>query len=180
MVRARGIKSNTVSTWCRQNSIDYKFVSDLNGVVKEMVGIDLCVYTGGGILNRNFINSFKIGVLNCHSARLPEIRGMNSLEWSLYTKIKTYSTLHFITTGVDMGPIIKRIYHDYSFCSSIAEARGLSIVNTVNDLLHGVEIILSGIYDTTEQRQEEGKQYFTMHPILLEIVEKQLVLDGKL
>lgn len=78
---------------------------------------------------------------------------------------------------LDMGPIIEVIYHDYSSCKSIDQVRGLGIKYAIFDLLYGVKIIISGNYSLYQQKKDQGKNYFSMHPIIKSIVNRKLVRD---
>jgi folate-dependent phosphoribosylglycinamide formyltransferase PurN len=57
------------------------------------------------ILVRRFF-SIDAKILNMHYGLLPDIKGMNSTEWTYFVKNKIYITLHFIDDGIDTGKII--------------------------------------------------------------------------
>lgn len=59
------------------------------------------------ILNSNVINSFKIGVVNIHPGKLPDLRGCTCVEWALYLKRRVYNTAHLMNEQIDHGRIIK-------------------------------------------------------------------------
>ena len=174
-----GITEKKVSTYCKKNGIPYKVVSDLNHFtsLNFIDKVDLGVYTGGGILGEAFLGKFSIGVFNCHGGKLPEMRGMNVSEWSVLLNLPLANTLHFMVRELDMGPIIEVIYHDYSSCKSIDQVRGLGIKYAILDLLYGVKIIISGNYSLYQQKKDQGKNYFSMHPIIKSIVNRKLVRD---
>lgn len=171
-----GIKENKVTNYCRNNGIKYKVVKNLNHQsALNFIGYnDLAIYSGGGIVRKGFLQQFKIGVLNCHSGKLPEIRGMNSGEWSTLLNIPYFNTLHFMVREIDLGPIIALIAHDYSTCITINQLRGKAVEFTILDLIYGTKKIISDNYTLTHQKKEEGKQYYVMHPILKNVVNKKL------
>ncbi len=179
LCKQHNIKENKVSLYCKNNTIKYKIVDNLNSpeTLQFISGTDLAVYTGGGIIRKSFLEKFKIGVLNCHGGKLPEMRGMNVAEWSVLLGIPCVNTLHFMARELDMGPIIEIISHDFDSCENIDQLRGLGINYTVHDLVYGVKKIISNDYQLTVQKKEEGKQYFLMHPILKDIVNKKLFLS---
>lgn len=172
-----GIRITKVSDFCRKHNIAYKIVSDLNAPeTLEFIGDPhLGIYSGGGILRKKFLEKFSIGVLNCHGAKLPEIRGYNTAEWSILMDVPLMNTIHFMVRALDMGPIINCVPHDYSSCINVDQLRGLAIRYTVYDLLNAVELIQEGTYSKVSQKRMEGKQYFAMHRILKNYVNKKLL-----
>ncbi len=57
------------------------------------------------ILKQPIIDSTS-GVINCHPGILPKYRGCTVLEWSIFNGDPVGATAHFMTTGIDEGPII--------------------------------------------------------------------------
>jgi hypothetical protein len=172
-----GLKNKKISDYCRENGIKYKIVGELNdqATLQFIDGADLGIYSGGGIIKKKLLGKFKIGILNCHSGKLPEVRGMNSNEWSTLLNIPYYNTLHFMVREIDLGPIIELIPHDYSSCDNIDKLRGQAVVYAVQDLVHGTKKIIANEYTLSYQKKEDGKQYFIMHPIFKSIVNTKLV-----
>lgn len=162
------IEIQSVVQFCKKNKIDYIRVNSLSSPesINFLEGTDLVIYTGGGILFNSFLNKVKIGVLNCHAAQLPAIRGTNTSEWSILLGIPLATTLHYIVRKIDMGPILSVQQKDYSNCHTINQIRGQATVFAIQDLVSATQKILSGDYTLQEQRLADGKQYYTMHPIL--------------
>ena len=71
---------------------------------------DIIVFTGGGILKNEILNSSKLGILNCHLGILPQYRGMFPHIWAIYNKEfeAIGCTTHFMDEGIDTGPIIAK------------------------------------------------------------------------
>lgn len=180
LISELGIATTKVSDFCFQNNIPFKFVSSLNSpqALKFTEYPDLGVYSGGGILGKKFLERFSIGVLNCHAAKLPEIRGYNTGEWSILLGIPKMNTIHFMVRALDMGPILTYNTHDYSSCITIDQMRGLGIRNAVYDLVRAAKTVSANEYKTTVQQKSDGKQYFAMHPILKAIVNKKLASNS--
>ncbi|MEX0780785.1 MAG: formyltransferase family protein [Balneolales bacterium] len=174
-LKERGMKLIPVSSYCKQNDIPYRFVTSLNSYpsreyIKES---DLVVYSGGGLIRKEFLKIPSVGVLNCHSGPLPAIRGMNVLEWSLLLGIPPANTLHLIDEGVDTGDIIEMIPKKYPLDEGISHLRGKNHIDFIEDMTYGVEKILAGDYNRTPQNIKEGKQYYIMHPMLRSIAESR-------
>ena len=70
--------------------------------------INLGIISGARIINKNIINQIKYGILNIHPALIPEIRGQDSVLWSIEKNIPIGVTAHLIDEHIDMGTIIKR------------------------------------------------------------------------
>lgn len=176
-IKKQGIARISVSEFCINHKIPYQFVKSLNSkkAIAFTQNFDLALYTGGGILGKKFLSNFRIGVLNCHAAKLPEIRGMNSSEWSVLLNIPLQNTLHFMVRKIDMGPLLFWRLHDYSDCKSISSLRGKAIIYTIEDLVWALSRIKSGKIKLTHQMESQGLQYFTMHRIIRSIVNAKLL-----
>jgi folate-dependent phosphoribosylglycinamide formyltransferase PurN len=176
-MKENNIPEISVSQWCKNNSTKFCFVESLNSQksLKFIDGVDYVVYAGGGIVGQKFLDTVTKGVLNCHAGKLPEIRGMNASEWSILLDIPLYNTLHFMVRKIDLGPIIELIPHDYSDCKTINQIRGKAIVYSIQDLVHGIKLILSEKYQQTQQTESAGLQYYVMHPALKSLVNQKLL-----
>jgi len=139
---------------------------------------DLIVFTGGGLIKPEILKIPKKGVLNCHSGILPEFRGMDVVEWTAAEdKMKSVgfgASLHFMDQGIDTGPILIR---------KILEIEPEDTFQTIRDRLEVVmiELIQEGIRNLRDskiecqsQEAQHGRQYFVMHPRILEYAERNL------
>lgn len=68
--------------------------------------LDLGVISGARILSKEVINAFKFGIINFHPGLLPEVRGLDSILWSIYRDIPLGVTSHLIDHKIDAGKII--------------------------------------------------------------------------
>lgn len=90
--------------------VPFYFVKDHNseGVVKKIRGSKSGYIVNAGtprILKSPIINSKK-GILNCHPGLLPDYRGCTCVEWAIYNDDPVGGTVHFISEGIDQGPIL--------------------------------------------------------------------------
>jgi hypothetical protein len=173
-LKNENVYHKTVTSICNANNISYTFVNDLNSKKKfhKFPTYDLGIYCGGGILGNNFLSNFKIGVLNCHAGKLPNVRGMNSSEWSLFLGLPIINTVHFIVRKIDMGPIIYQREIDISNCKSLNDIRGIAVCKLVEDLINAIKLVIKDDYELIEQSLEDGLQYFNMHSIIKNIITK--------
>jgi folate-dependent phosphoribosylglycinamide formyltransferase PurN len=126
---------------------------------------DLIIFTGGNILRSELLGVPRLGVLNVHLGLLPEIRGMSTLEWSLLTRVSVGVTIHYIDSGIDTGPILRR----YEFpcatdCESLSDLRNRLIAFGVEKISDVVSSLDCGALSAAEQVHLDGdSQFFVMH-----------------
>jgi len=48
------------------------------------------------------------GTINAHPGLLPQLRGSSSVGWALYKDLPVGSTVHFVDSGIDTGPVLLR------------------------------------------------------------------------
>lgn len=175
---ANDVQHATVAQACAEASAKLMHVSDLNHTraLSELdkFAPELIVYAGGGILRKPFLNSATLGVLNAHGGPLPEVRGMNASEWALFLGMQPGVTVHWIDAGVDTGPILFFRPQSITRTDTMPDIRGKGVVLSVESLLTAVEQVAAQQVITTEQKKEEGRQYFRMHPLILEIVQDRI------
>jgi methionyl-tRNA formyltransferase len=108
---------------------------------------DLCIQGGTGILKKEVINQFSIGVVNFHPGDLPLYRGCSAPEWQIFENKPVYSTCHFIDEGIDTGDILmKKILHTHnetyeSFRASIYPATAVFVVEVLKSILLDTSLI---------------------------------------
>lgn len=136
---------------------------------------DLIIYCSGGILRRPLLEIPEIGTLNAHMGLLPEFRGMNVLEWSLFYKVPVGVTVHFIDAGIDTGDIILQQTMSIESTDTISSLRMKSIVMNIVLMAEAVQLISHGNVTKHPNPVSEGKQYFVMHDLLKRKAEKNLM-----
>jgi len=67
---------------------------------------DFLVLGGAPLLRRAVLDIPRHGVINTHPAKLPEIRGMDVVGWSIFQGAPLGLTVFFVDEGVDTGPIL--------------------------------------------------------------------------
>ena len=136
--------------------------------------IDLLLNTGGGLYKSEVISTVKAGILNAHMGPLPEFRGMNVMEWSLFYGRTIGVTLHFIDKGIDTGDIIFFKSIPVGSGDTIEDLRNKSGIVNIELFYTAIKSISDDKLIRTKQFKGEGKQYFVMHPRLRSIVESRL------
>jgi len=69
---------------------------------------DLGIIAGARILKKEIIESFSQGIINIHPGLLPEMRGLDTIQWSIYKNIPLGLTSHFISPKIDQGRMINK------------------------------------------------------------------------
>lgn len=126
---------------------------------------DLIVFTGGNILKKPLLAIPHLGVLNLHLGSLPQIRGMSSPEWSLLNDVPVGITVHYIDSGIDTGPILRRCeFPDAAQCVSLNDLRNRLIAFGIERVGRVVAALdRSAITAEPQRGLDEDNQYFVMH-----------------
>lgn len=136
--------------------------------------IDLLLNTGGGLYKSEVISTVRTGILNAHMGPLPEFRGMNVMEWSLFYSRDIGVTLHFIDKGIDTGDILLFKTIPVESGDTIEDLRNKSGILNIELFYTAIKCISENKLGRTRQLKDEGKQYFVMHPRLRSFVENRL------
>jgi methionyl-tRNA formyltransferase len=161
-----------------QTKIKVIKINDLNSLKAEelikKLEPDYILLLGTGIIRKNILTLPKYKTVHCHHGWLPKYRGVNTAEWSVYYGDDIYITTHFVDPKIDTGEILLRKRIEIDKTDSIESVRKKCRVESVDLILKTFELLVKGGYKVEIQNQEEGKQFFDMHPIFKEIVNKKL------
>lgn len=153
-------------------------------VVKSLQEIqpDLVVFTGGGLIRQEVLSNAGNGVLNCHMGFLPPYRGMDVVEWPiLEDHVENVGiTVHFMDQGLDTGDILRTRQIHLKPGENISDLRERIEPIMCQTLVDTSIDFLEGRIERQPQKKQAGKQYFRMHPILLNIVNEKLKSIQKL
>lgn len=68
--------------------------------------VDLYIIAGARILNKEVIESARNKILNLHPGILPQVRGLDTLLWSIYYDEPIGISSHFVSERIDLGKLI--------------------------------------------------------------------------
>ena len=68
--------------------------------------VDLCIVAGARILKKDVIEAAGNKILNIHPGILPNVRGLDTLLWSIYYDEPIGISAHFISPRIDLGLLI--------------------------------------------------------------------------
>ena len=96
------------------NTYDHNSQESINYVIRHSV--DLYIISGARILSSALINASHQRILNIHPGLLPEMRGLDTLPWSIYENIPIGISGHLISQKIDGGFLIYKenlsLYYD--------------------------------------------------------------------
>ena len=162
----------------KKHGIMYHPVESINsvGAVSAVQNgeVDVLVNCGGGIFRRPIIAAPRIGILNAHMGALPQFRGMNTLEWSIFQGKTIGVTVHFIDRHIDTGDILSFRTIPMNEEDTIDVLRAKSFAVNVALLAECVDTLAGNSASRVRQDPQEGLQYFVMHPRLKELTGRRL------
>jgi methionyl-tRNA formyltransferase len=127
-------------------------------------------------LRRPLLEVPRRGVLNAHLGSLPEIRGMNSPEWSLLVDIPVGVTIHYIDEGIDTGPVLQSSeLPGAAGCESLSDLRNRLIAFGVEKMADVVTALDRGTISAKRQFSlDKDNQFFVMHERLQALAAQRL------
>jgi len=157
----------------------FEFTSHSSEEFKNFIkenNIDLLVNTGTPrILKQDILDAPNIGVLNIHPSILPAYRGCTTMEWSIYNDDPVGNTAHFMSAGIDEGPIIEQESYDFKKSDSYTDIRShmyRANVELMSRVIH--KIINDDITTQSLPAQKDGKYWDVMDSGKLAIVMEKL------
>jgi hypothetical protein len=96
---------------CRGLGIDYQVVdhaSETCLLMLDQLDTEIGVVAGARILPQHVIERFRRGIINLHPGLLPEVRGLDALQWAIMHDRPLGVTAHLIDRRVDAGWILER------------------------------------------------------------------------
>lgn len=172
------LSAKTIQAYAHMHGIRLETVRDLNSPEAEALlrnmQPDLTLLGGTPIIRANILDIPRIGTLNVHQGLLPQYRGRNVAEWSVFLGDAVGISVHFVDPGVDTGDVLLRERIDVSDCRSIREMRVRLRNLQHRALARCARLVSEGKISPFRQSKSGGKQYYEMHAKLRAIVEHRL------
>jgi folate-dependent phosphoribosylglycinamide formyltransferase PurN len=170
--------ATTIAEYAKQHHIEMIVVDDLNGAESvaalQRLQTDILLLGGVPIIRANVLSAPKLCTLNVHMGLLPEFRGVNVAEWSIFCGAPVGVTVHQVDPGVDTGAILYREEIDVSGCANIETMRAKVSATQHRVLAKCTRLLAENQLVPQPQKREDGKQYYAMHEKLRKIVDKKL------
>jgi methionyl-tRNA formyltransferase len=96
---------------CHELGIDYQVVehaSETCLLMLDQMDTEIGVVAGARILPAHVIERFRRGIINLHPGLLPDVRGLDALQWAIMRGQPLGVTAHLIDKRVDAGWILER------------------------------------------------------------------------
>lgn len=135
---------------------------------------DYAINAWGTIFRSRLLDVLDGRLLNSHMGGLPEIRGMNAAEWSILSSLPIGNTVHIIDSGIDTGPILDFFPIEGGTADSIEDIRTRLEAQAPQNIVDAMLRYDAKMLTAKPQRAVDGKQYYAMHPNLIEVVSKSL------
>lgn len=163
--RAHGFKDRIVFFTSLNDSDTIDFIKNLS--------YDIIVINGTRILNKKFLNSFNIPIINTHVGITPKYRGVHGAYWALVNNDKENCgvSVHLVDAGIDTGKVLHQATIEPTKKDNIATYHYLQIATALPLLKESVE----KPHPTKDFPHIESKLYY--HPTILEYL--QYSLKGK-
>jgi folate-dependent phosphoribosylglycinamide formyltransferase PurN len=169
-----GLVARTLRELARRNRIPLLTAGDMNGRRAEQAlraaRPDVIAFTGGGLIRSALLSVPRLGILNCHMGILPELRGMDVVEWAVLEageeSPRIGLTLHLMDRGVDTGPILLHHHLDLRLGDTLEAVRQRLEPAMVRLMMQGICGLRDGSITPRTQSEAAGRQYYVMHPRL--------------
>jgi len=175
--RDEEIEFNSLKKWAHANNVSYTLVPSINHIRSEQFiknkKPNYLIYGGGGIIRSNIIDAVDGNILNAHLGPLPEIRGMNAIEWSVLLNERNEITIHFIDHGIDTGKIVKSYPMQIEKGDTIEVIREKAKVKGVEGLVDAVSNNLIGKANLKENT-DSYRQCFILSNTMKELLKSKL------
>ena len=175
---AQSAPTQSISDWAERHDVpvrrhrtirDPALLEDLRALSP-----DVLVLAGADIVPELVLDVPGRGAINPHYGLLPEYRGMNVAEWSVFHGDPVGVTVHYVDPGIDTGDILEREPIRVDPGDDLASIRAKQQALARELLLRAVERIAIGDVDAISQRPDEGRQFYRMHPAIRRRVQRSL------
>jgi len=141
---------------------------------KRGLASDLLVLAGADLVPRAVLGIPRVGTINGHYGLLPDYRGMNVTEWSIYHDDPVGVSVHIVDPGIDTGDILVRRAIAVHSGDSLETLRPAHQATARALLAEAAVGLRDGGLSPAPQAPDEGRQFYRMHPVLRERVECKL------
>ena len=168
----------TLSAWAQERGVEVlrhpRLHAEATIAAVRRLAPDVLVLVGADIVPATLLDVPRAGTINAHYGLLPRYRGMNVTEWSIYQDDPVGVSVHWVDAGIDTGPLIAREPIQAMPGDSLVRLRTKHRQAASQLLASACEQIQSPSPPRAFQDRLAGSQYYRMHPILLQRVERKL------
>jgi len=159
-------------------------VNDLNSRKTEKrlkrLQPDLIILLGTGIIRKNILSIPNKGVIHIHHGNLPKIRGVGTIGWSILIENELFITAHFVDPGIDTGNIISKRKIEITSNDDLVSLKKKCQLASPEFIHVIVNNIKQNSLSVREQKKNDGKQYYKLHPYFMELANNKIKSNPKL
>lgn len=171
---ARVLKANADMKGLLVKSVSNFNSKDSQRLLRELSPDLIVLAPAAQLIKRAILKIPKIGTLNAHPGLLPAYRGMHVVEYSILNGDPLGLTVHFVDEGVDTGDIIFQRPLRVSPGDTLDSFLERELQLAIQALVDAIELIKNRKYQRKPQDKSAGKQYYPIHPALLDIARVKL------
>jgi len=139
---------------------------------------DLIHNFSGDYITPKLIDLYKNKIVGSHYAKLPEIRGGDTIRWSILLDYPMYVSILFLEKRLDMGPIISTTKINIVKGDNIIDIRKKCQIASKEGHLKALKSYMNGCLSITEQKLLDGKTFFKMGRYLSDKVD-EILKEGR-
>jgi folate-dependent phosphoribosylglycinamide formyltransferase PurN len=171
----------SLANWAERHGLDVRRHERL-GDPETVAGLrslrpDIVLLAGADLVPPSVLAIPTVATINPHYGLLPQYRGMNVTEWSVYHDDPVGVTVHTVDAGVDTGDILLRERVGVEPVETLQTLRVKHQQLARRLLLDALRLLAAGRAEPATQASSEGRQFYRMHPRLRALVEAKLT-DG--
>ena len=166
---------DTLHLYAEKNSFNVHYVPEPNKASPKIEHIqpEILAIITSSILKKQIINLPTVGTVNSHGAVLPKYRGYGSSHWAILYGDDIGASAHIVDQGVDTGPILAtRLLNPSEFASIEEIIAGIYYQCKYQVMVDAIQKLSDENAEPSIQTKRGGKQYFEMHPRILEITRR--------
>ena len=128
----------------------------------------------GQYVPKKILNSLPLGVVGGHYGLLPQMRGGDTLRWSILLDVPIYVCHMFLKPALDMGDILSKepvpVFRD----DNMAALRRRCQFQSARGFVHLYDLMNHGKIKRTPQHKNEGSTFYRMGKLLRDKVDHRM------
>jgi len=132
---------------------------------------DALLNVSGQYIPKKILNTTRLGVVGGHYGLLPQMRGGDTLRWSILLDVPIYVCHMFLKTALDMGDILSKQPVPVFRSDTMGTLRRRCQFQSARGFIHLFDLMRGNKIQHTPQRKNEGSTYYRMGKFLREKVD---------
>ena len=168
--------------FARLNQIEIFKVNRFNDYIRQTQSPNgsFCIFTGGGLIDKELLDYFTNGVLNIHMGSLPQYKGMDVVEAPILDGCfdAVALTAHLMKEQLDAGPVIQEIKFNSDNYYSLGMLRNeMSAFMPILAVDSAIKVLKGDLNPCPQVKG--GKQYYFIHKRLRDALSEVLKFRNK-